>query len=235
MIIIVIPVVLLGRFLAKKALSKEKQFLTDLTHSLKTPLAVLQSEIENSKLVKFDQLAKSALLSQVSKLSSLVNETLESNYLASDQKNAKTDLTGLLKELCEITQALGLKKKITLTQNLPSASLWVKGSKQQLAKALLAVLENSVHYGKTRGKITVSLEKNNNEAIVTIADNGIGIDKEDLPHVFDRFYRGKNLKNPGHGLGLSIAKSIIEELGGKIYLESKPDKETTVTITLPTS
>lgn len=226
MFITIIPAVLLARFLAEKALFREKQFLTDLTHSLKTPLAVLQSEVENSKL------AKSALLSQISKLSSLVNEALESNYLQSDQKNAFTDLTGLLKELCEITQALGLEKKITLTQNLPSAALWVKGHKQQLAKTLLSVLENAVHYEKIHGRITVSLTTNKKKAIVTIADDGKGIDQEDLPHVFDRFYRGKNLKNTGHGLGLAIAKNIIEELGGRISLESKPGKGTTVNITL---
>lgn len=233
--IIFIPVVLLGRFLAQKALSKEKQFLTDLAHSLKTPLAVLQSQIENPKLIKFGQSDKSSLLSQIKKLSSLVNETLASNYLAGDQKNASTDLTALLEELSEITQALGMKKKITLSRDLPASSFWVKGSRQQLAKAFLSVLENAVSYGKQNGRIEVVLKKNRHQAILAISDDGTGIHKKDLPHVFARFYRGKNEKSDGHGLGLCIAKNIIEELGGRIKIESQKNKGTQVFISLPVS
>lgn len=228
MIVIFIPVILLGRYLANKALTKEKEFLADLTHSLKTPLTVLQAQIENS------QINPSSLLPQIKKLTSLVNETLVSNYLANDQKNVKTDLTSLLEELCEITQVLGLKKKITLKKNFNAESLWVKGNKQNLAKAILSILENAVVYSKNNGQITISLKKEK-QIVLTITDYGLGINQKDLPFVFNRFYRGQGAKIPGHGLGLAIAKNIIEELGGGIYIKSKIKKNTTVTITLPTS
>ncbi len=226
---LIIPALVIGRFLAEKALFKEKQFLGDMAHSLKTPLAVLQSQLENSATPD-----KEKLLANVKRISQTVAETLETAYSETSQDKGTLDLGDLLEELIEIGQHLGEKKNIKIIKNLAETRLIVPGTRQKLAKAVLAILENAVNYSKSNGKVFISLKNNGHEAILTIADHGLGIDEDELPFIFKRFYRGKNHKTNGQGLGLAIAKNIIEELGGQVALKSEPGKGTTVTVTLLT-
>ena len=97
----------------------------------------------------------------------------------------------------------------------------------------MAILENAIQYGKKGGKVRVSLRQENRQTIIHISDNGPGIDPADLPFVFQRFYRGHNAQANSSGLGLSIAKNIIENLGGEISLQSEKGRGSTVTISLP--
>lgn len=226
---LIIPALVIGRFLAEKALVKEKQFIGDMAHSLKTPLAILQSQLENSS-----EPDKNKMLANVKRISQTVSETLEIAYSETSQNKGTVDLTDLLEELVEIGQHLGEKKNIKIVKNIAETRIIVPGTRQKLAKAILAILENAVNYSKLNGEIIVSLKPDNNEAILTIADNGLGINEGELPFIFKRFYRGKNHKTNGHGLGLAIAKNIIEELGGKIALQSQPGQGTTVTVTFLT-
>lgn len=230
-IIIFIPAIALARLLAERALSRQKEFLTEAAHSLKTPLAVIQSQIE-SQTGKTD---RTTLLKSLERLSQAVNQTLESAYSqTSSSKSSIVNLNALLEELAEISQHLGQKKHINIALNLPQEAVFVAGTKQKLAKAVLSVMENAVNYGKHNGKVEVFLKTNKDKAVITISDNGPGIAENDLPLVFNRFYRGVDTKIKGHGLGLSIAKNIIEELDGQISLVSQPGKGTTVTISLLT-
>ncbi len=228
---LIIPTLILGRFLAEKAITKEKQFLNDMAHSLKTPLAVLQTQLESST-----NLDKVELLTNVKKISQTVTETLEANYSESCHEKKPVDLTQLLIELIEIGQHLGKRGGIKiLTTTFPNSSLFVVGNRQQLAKAIMAIMENAISYGKKGGWVKISLEQKNNRAILEITDNGRGISQIDLPLVFNRFYRGHNAKTKGSGLGLAIAKNIIEELSGTISLQSQEDQGTKVTVTLTSS
>jgi len=229
---LIAPALFLGRFLAEKALAKEKQLISDMAHSLKTPLAVLQSQLEGSS-----KLNKQSLINNVKRVSRAVSEILETAWLENGQKDkAVTNLTALLEELAEISQHLGEKKAISLVKNFPAAAVFVSGSKQKLAKAILTVLENAIQYGQKNGRVKLTLELKGRQAILQIADNGPGISPKDLPFIFDRFYRGRSgLKTKGSGLGLAIAKNIIENMGGEIALQSKKGSGTTVTVSLPTS
>ncbi len=228
-LLIIFPAIALGKFLAEKALSKEKQFISDMAHSLKTPLAVLQSQLENSS-----EPDKSKLLANVKRISQTVSETLEIAYSETSQNKGTVDLTELLAELIEIGQHLGQKKNIKITKNTPTNPIIVSGTRQKLAKAILAVLENAINYSKNDGQIEIILKLEGNLAILAVEDYGSGISEDDLPYVFDRFFRGKQInKTKGSGLGLSISKNIIEELGGKISLKSEKRRGTTATISLP--
>jgi len=228
LLLMVLPVIFLGRLLAERALAKEKQFLSDMAHSLKTPLAVLQSQLEGPA-----QTNRADLLAGVQKISRLVTETLETAYAESNEKKGAVDLSLLLEELVEIGQHLGDKKKIKVVKEIPESPIFTTGNQQKLAKAILAILENAIQYGKKGGKVRVSLRQENRQTIIHISDNGPGIDPVDLPFVFQRFYRGHNAQANSSGLGLSIAKNIIENLGGEISLQSEKGRGSTVTISLP--
>lgn len=230
-LLLIIPTILLGRFLAQKALTKEKQFINDMAHSLKTPLSVLQSQLENSSTPD-----KNSLTDSVARISRAVSEILETAYLESSQEHkATTNLQELLEEMAEIGQHLGEEKKIKISKSFPSGPVFVLGSKHKWAKAILAVLENAIQYGKKGGKVNLVLETKNSQVTLKISDNGVGLSSKDLPFVFDRYYRGQNsLRTKGQGIGLSIAKNIITEAGGEISLTSKKNQGTIVRISLPT-
>ncbi len=226
---LVIPAFVIGRLLTEKALSKEKQFLGDMAHSLKTPLAVLQSQLEASTPPD-----RTKLLKSVKKLSQTISQDLETAYSETSQNKGTVDLPDLLKELVEIGEHLGQKNNIKIVQDLPDSKVTVPGTRQKLAKAILAVLENAIHYSQKGGEVRVDLAKKGQSASLTIEDHGLGIEAADLPFVFKRFYRGRQRRQTkGNGLGLSLAKNIIEELGGQISLTSLTGKGTKVTIVLP--
>lgn len=227
---LIAPALFLGRFLAEKALAKEKQFISDIAHSLKTPLAVLQSQLEGS-----NKLNKQSLINNVKRISLVVAEILETAWLENSQKDKdSTNLSGLLEELAEISQHLGEKKEIKIIKDFPNSPILVAGSKQKLAKAILTVLENAIQYGRKNGQVKLTLGQKGQRVVLQISDNGPGISPKDLPFIFDRFYRGRNgLKTKGSGLGLAIAKNIIENLGGEISLQSTKGRGTTVSISLP--
>ena len=112
--------------------------------------------------------------------------------------------------------------------------IFVSGREDKLGRAILNCLDNAVNYGRDNDRISLSLTKQRGKAVLVIQDTGIGIAETDLPHIFDRFYRGlKTHAHLGSGLGLAISKSITDLYHGKIKVESVLNKGTTVTISFP--
>ena len=112
----------------------------------------------------------------------------------------------------------------------------INADKNLIKEALRIFLDNSIKYTPSGGTIKLSAYQKNNKATITIVDNGVGISKEHLPHIFDRFYRtdkSRDRESGGTGLGLSIAKWIIDNHSGTIYIDSKIDVGTNVTVELP--
>jgi signal transduction histidine kinase len=110
----------------------------------------------------------------------------------------------------------------------------VSGNADYLKQVFLIVLENACKYTPDGGKVTVTGERKERKLIVTIADTGIGIAQNDLPRLFERFYRGQNVQSePGMGLGLPIALGIIEQHNGTVEVESEPGQGSRFTISLP--
>ncbi len=145
--------------------------------------------------------------------------------------------TELFAEIVKETRLIDSQHGITDTID---QNLMIHGSSDKLKQALRIFIDNSIKYTPDGGKITLSLRRSEHHAIVVISDDGIGISKEDLPHIFDRFYRAdksrtkmKENQHGGTGLGLSIAKIIIEQHGGKIHVDSAIDEGTTFTLFLP--
>ncbi len=110
------------------------------------------------------------------------------------------------------------------------------GDKEYLDKLLINLIRNAITYGKENGKIEITVKKEQDKIMIKISDNGVGIAKDELPYIFERFYRTKKareMSNIGTGLGLAISKWVVESHRGNIAVESTEGKGTTFTITLP--
>lgn len=223
--IILIGSGLSGYFLAGKTLSpiqkmmdEQKEFISNASHELRTPLASLKSQIEvglRSKKISTKDLME--LLK--SNLDDVNNMTKLSDYLLklNKQQSAKVefkkvDLTKIIKE---VTGTRDFKLNLTNTV--------VRGDRDSLKELISILADNAIKYGggkeiSMNKSVAISLRNK----ILKITDHGIGIPEEDLPHVFDRFFRGdKARSHDGYGLGLSIAKQIADNHNAKIKVESK--------------
>ncbi|MEK9143775.1 MAG: HAMP domain-containing sensor histidine kinase, partial [Patescibacteria group bacterium] len=130
---------------------------------------------------------------------------------------------------------LANKKHIVIIKNIHEAR--VRGNKDSLTSLLVILFDNAIKYSPDKSTITVSCEKLDGSLILSVTDKGIGIGEKDVPHVFDRFYRTDKARSKmgagGYGLGLSIAKQIVEIHHGKITVQSREHKGTTTLVRLP--
>ena len=208
-----------------KMMEDQKDFVSNASHELRTPLTSLKTEIEvalrDKKMTATDatNLLKSNL-DDVNKMQKLSNYLLELNRYGSGKEipMEKVDLKDV---------AINAVGKMKIKTNLKSSV--VNGNEDALIELVTILLDNAVKYGK--GK-PVEL-KVKSDGILEVTDHGIGITEEDLPHIFDRFYRSdKSRGTDGYGLGLSIAKSIADLHRGKIEVESKPGRGTTFRVSI---
>lgn len=149
--------------------------------------------------------------------------------------NSKIDLSDELLKILDSFKPLYLKENYELTSEIPPAVLAII-DKDKFRQILNNLLSNSYKYLNPNGKVHVTLEKGKQKIIIKVIDNGIGIPEKDLPYIFDRFYRtdlSRNKNTGGSGIGLTITKTFVEALGGKIYVNSKVNEGTTFTIELP--
>ncbi len=220
---------------------RERQFIGDVAHELKTPVATLKSQIELS-LAKTRTVAEyrqdfTESLSDINRLSNKIANILDLAWLGADNANIpenEVNLSNILLDLKEIAEKLAASKKVEIKSQI-SRDIFVRGSEDKLMRALLNVVDNAVKYTPTSGIIKISLKKRNHQSHIEVKDSGPGIPKADLAHVFERFYRGsKTSKIYGSGLGLAITKGIIQAHQGKIRIFSKPGRGTTISITFPT-
>ncbi len=202
---------------------KLKNFNSNVSHELKTPLAIMKSEIEVALMnenKECDKLLKN-ILEEINYINDITEKLLflTKNY---QQNNfEKVDLEELIFELYE-----KYSNKIEFTFDFGEDDYEITGDKTLLKIALGNIIENSIKYGAD--KINITLKKNKNKIILTIKDNGIGIPKEKLPFIFDEFYRvdeSHNKSIKGFGLGLSIVKNILNLHKAKINVKSEKGVE----------
>ncbi|HLE49455.1 MAG TPA: ATP-binding protein [Patescibacteria group bacterium] len=229
---------MLGRI--SEAFERERMFIGDLAHELKTPLATLRSGVEITLSKKRTSTEyKSALtdsLVDINNISSTLKNILDLAWTRSDNargKAEKVDLSGMSKELKEILEKLTLTKNLKIVSNIEN-NIEVLGQEDKLMRAFLNIIDNAVKFTPANGTITLLLRKEGGSAIFSVKDTGIGISKKDLPNVFNRFYRGTGTeKTLGSGLGLSIAQALVNAHQGKIVVNSKPGNGTSVSVKLP--
>ncbi|MFY9403630.1 MAG: HAMP domain-containing sensor histidine kinase, partial [Defluviitoga tunisiensis] len=225
----------------ERAFEQQKQFTADVSHDLRTPLSIIQAEtsLTLKKDRSIEEYKKSLQLIQeeVLYMSSIIDKLL---FLArSDSKSqyyniTSLDLKDLLEELIQKMKPLFQEKKLNLYYEL-TEGVQIRGDKEKLKEAILNILDNSLKYTKS-GKVTISLYKKENKAVICISDTGPGIPEKDLPLIFDRFYRvdkARSNSEQSTGLGLAIVKEIIEVHNGQIEVKSKEGEGTTFYIILP--
>ena len=239
-----------GYFLAGKTLQPietmvdgQKRFVADASHELRTPLTSMKAEVEvalkDRRLKTKDlKVILRSNLDEVDKMKYFTDYLLTlSKYEANgkDLPMEKVDLTEAVRQAIERNQAQAKNKDIKLITNLTDQL--VKGNPQSLVELFSILINNAIKYSKTSSSISISTRKNKKHAVIEIKDNGVGIAEKDLPHIFDRFYRADSARNKndidGFGLGLSIAKSIVDLHKGEIKVKSRPGKSTTFTVILP--
>lgn len=248
--IILIFSALAGYFLAgrtlrpiKKMVDEQNRFITDASHELNTPLTSLRTSIEVNLRDKQLDLpkAKNALLSNLEEVNSLQALSGELIQIAQYQKpNGNFQigeflLSDAIAEAVQKTKPLATRKKIKVTLDL--AKIKLKGEIRSLTEVFIILLDNAIKYSPDKKSVTIKAVKTDSKVKIVVEDKGIGISKEDLPHVFDRFYRSDKSRSKqkvkGYGLGLSIAKRVINLHNGTIEAESVIGKGTKFVIYLP--
>ena len=223
-----------------QAFTGERKFIQDVSHELKTPLTILKGELEVTlKKTRPPQEYESVLrssLEEIDRISKIVNDLLTLARLDSGETpfNAQAlDLNLLLKNTVEDIDILAQQKQVKINI-LTKEKITLIGDEKCLKRLFLNLLDNAVKYTPESGAVSLSLNKNEFGAKIEITDTGIGISSEDLPHIFSRFYRARGIKNSsGFGLGLAIAKSIVDLHNGRIEVKSQLNRGTVFSVFLP--
>ena len=205
----------------------KSDFISNVSHEIKTPLAVIQNyakTLQNENLSKEKkQEYLSVLLSQTQKLSTLITNILKLNKLENQKivpEIEKFDLAELLRLTTLSFENLFEKKNIEIVCDIDETT--IISSKSLLEIIFNNLISNAIKFTDNNGKITISLKQDQTHAIVKVSDTGCGISKEVGEHIFDKFYQGDTShSNEGNGLGLALVKKVIDVIGGEISVESQ--------------
>lgn len=220
--------------------AQQARFTSDAAHELRTPLSVMlaqtQSTLNRERTAPEYRETLEACQRAAQRMRRLTESLLELARLdaGAEITRKRLDLAAAAQSGIEMVNPLADQKRIAIRANLEEANCL--GDLDQLTLVVTNLLSNAVHYNREGGEIHVTTRHENRNAILTVKDNGLGIAAEDLPLIFERFYRADKSRSQADGrmgLGLAITKSIVEKHGGKIDVESKHDSGTTFTIRLP--
>ncbi len=219
-------------------------FAANVSHELKTPLTSIRGFVETLQAGAIDhpEMAHKFLniiQMETERLTRLINDILSISKLESGNDEVATERIRLDKKACDVCEMLSIhaqEKEVTLNYKLGSEPVYIIGNPDRVEQLLINLTENAIKYNKPGGSVTVQVFKSAQEANVTISDTGIGIAEENLPRLFERFYRvdkGRSRQMGGTGLGLAIVKHIVRSMGGEIEVHSKLGEGTEFLITLP--
>jgi two-component system, OmpR family, sensor histidine kinase BaeS len=217
-----------------------KRLTSDMAHELRTPLTTLKTHVEafidgiwEPTPERFE-----AFYEEIERLTKMVNNLRSLAKLEETNLNLNKREINLSRELTKIVDTfkpLYIKKNYELTSSItPETNAII--DKDKFDQIITNLLSNSYKYLRPNGKVNVTLKKENNNIIIKVIDNGIGIPEKDLPYIFQRFYRSdlsRNKNTGGSGIGLTITKAFVEAHGGKIYINSKVHEGSTFTVVLP--
>ena len=222
-----------------------RDFVANISHELRTPLSILRGYIET--LLEHPQTSAKELsrilgvMDRHSKrLDMIVEDLLTLAQLESANPNlqlANVDLATFLEEIVRDWEKKLASKQLQVTVQVPQDVTSVRADRVRLQEALYNLLDNAVKYSHENGEIQLAARKRNGEIELSVTDTGIGIHKDHLPRIFERFYRVDKARTqdklPGTGLGLAIVKHVAQRHGGRVEVESAPGKGTTIRVLLP--
>nr|WP_058300994.1 HAMP domain-containing sensor histidine kinase [Gorillibacterium timonense] len=226
----------------REAFEKQKQFIADASHELKTPLAIISTNADVLLANENEPIRQQAkwlhyIKSETERMSRLTNDLLYLTEL-DDSRTAMIfspfDLSESVESIILTMEAVIFEKHLSLTYDI-EPNLMVNGSNEQIKQVILILLDNAIKYTNPNGTVTVSLKKQSHGVLLSVSNTGEGIAPEHLARIFDRFYRtdaSRTRKQGGYGLGLAIAKSIVEQHKGRIYAKSVVGESTTFSVQL---
>ena len=225
-----------------QALVAGMQEVTDnIAHDLRSPIARIRTAAELALHGVKDPEEYTEVMAhtiqECDRLLSLVETMLFISEIESGTRASRkedVDLAFLVHEACDLFQPLAEDKRIALSVQQSTPTCLIAGEPATLQRMIANLLDNALKYTREGGRVTVRLEAPHNEVILVFEDNGIGISRENLPRIFDRFYRcDKSRHQRGSGLGLNLAQAIAREHGGNIHVSSQYGQGTVVTVRLP--
>lgn len=241
-----------GYFLAGKTLKpisemveEQRRFVADASHELRTPLTVLKTETEVALLDKkltvssAKKLLESSL-EEIDKLKKLTDYFLTLNKYQDSTKTISFeifDLGDVARSVISKLSPVAKKRKIEIVDNIQSVN--IRANKISMRELITILVDNAIKYSFDEGKVIISTFLKKNNVIITVEDFGLGIKNSDLPFIFNRFYRADfsrtRNESSGYGLGLSIARSILDMHKGKIEVKSNVGKGSIFTVILPSN
>jgi signal transduction histidine kinase len=224
----------------RENIEKQNQFVSDASHELKTPLTVIRSysNLLRRRGIKNEEITLDAIdtiYAEATKMQKMIETLLD---LASVEKEQTLDMkqTDLVLIFEQIVKQLQQVYKRELVLHYDQTPIMIEVDELKMKQVLIILLDNAIKY--STDKIEVTVEKKQEGVIIKVKDYGIGIPKEDLAHIFERFYRvdkARSRATGGTGLGLSIAQTIVRQHKGEIFIKSEEEQGTEVVIHLPVS
>ncbi len=223
-----------------KSFKMQKEFISDASHELKTPLSVLKLSLENNlddETVSNDERQRIvASLDTVNLMDGLVKKLLFISRLEKDRDKLhieKISLNNILKDCVETLSVIAEDKGLKLISTFPEEDIYINADRQLLFIALFNIIDNAIKY-TSNGQVKILLKQNEQKALIKVSDTGIGMNNEDKKRIFERFYRADKSRKTGagYGIGLSITKRIIDLHEGEILVESELEKGTEVCLKL---
>jgi signal transduction histidine kinase len=211
------------------AVESQKQFIQDASHELRTPIAIALTNIEvlemDEKATNQDyQKTMDILKLSLVRMNNINNSLLLLSEGTLSKSNwSEVDLISIITEVVNETTAQAEAENIKMEWSPPASALRVNGDAMYLKQAIINLVDNAIKYNQAGGLVKLAAQVESESFIIEIADSGIGISAEDLPRIFDRFFRvdkSRSRKRGGSGLGLAIVKKIVEDHGGTITVSS---------------
>ena len=224
-----------------------REFVANVSHELRTPLTTVKSYAETLMDTAFDDRGiqmrfLSVIAQEADRMTRIVRDLLTLSRLDEKRPERQSaeaiDLKSFLGGIVERMSVSAKKKEQTITYRQMNSVGEFYSNRDKLEQVIINIISNAIKYTPSGGRIEVFSGKLYSDIYIKVTDNGIGIPKENLPRIFERFYRvdkARSRDTGGTGLGLAIAKQIMDEMGGDIKITSEVDKGTEVTITVPTA
>lgn len=224
----------------QKLVTETKEMTENIAHDLRSPITRIRGMAEmaltSGNAVEEYEAAAASTVEDCDRLLEMINTML---YISQTEATAgkfateEVDVTRMVRHACELFQPVAEDKGVTLVVEIRS-EVKVQGVLQGLQRMLANLIDNALNYTPSPGTVTVSVNADAKSGIIAVADTGIGIPQEDLPHIFRRFYRcDRSRSRPGTGLGLTLVEAIVHAHRGQIAVTSTPNVGTTFSITLP--
>ena len=254
---LIVTVGALGLWYARRTLrpirelyGAQKRFVADASHELRTPLAIMKADFEVAVRGpasgagppgEAEELRESLRsgLEEVDRMSAIVADLLLLSRIDAHQEElrfAPVDLAELVRDTAEGMRTMAARAGVTVTVTAPSGAVTAVADAAHLERALRNVVRNAIEHSSAGDAVSLSLSAGGAAAVISVADQGVGIAAADVEHVFDRFYRSDTSRSRdrgGSGLGLAIARWIVERHGGAITAASTPGQGTTIAFELP--